>query len=377
MTYPILMKRLFAARDFLVYLILAVFCVLAGIYLLDVWQGSQLSAVPDHDYTSEINELRHHGKVGEALAICNYVKSQPGMPNRDAIMAIGQEIEREQASWLGKAKRFGGGFVTGSMDSSEAAAGTVISDFLIIGDIRDLGNQGYNAATGQEVDKMVAVLSGIGVITSAAALIPEPGEPAIAAADAGMSLMKCLKKINAVTAEFAKEVVELGKGVLQSKKLGRLGIVLQDLGSLAHAAPAGTLGTAMKEVKSADELKAMARCLEMAPNEAITALHVGGGKAKDWMITTPGMSRKILGNSLRKGAAALASSRRYIRGMKFIFRGRLDELRNRAIDWVLEHPQTRMLFLVLGGSCLALAIVFAISCMIRARRIFHPHAAQC
>src|ERR1035437_4407696 len=80
------MKRLFAVRDFLVYLILTVLCVLAGVYLIDIWQGSHLSAVPDHDYTSEIHDLRHHGKVGEALAICNYVKSQPGMPNHDAIM---------------------------------------------------------------------------------------------------------------------------------------------------------------------------------------------------------------------------------------------------------------------------------------------------
>jgi hypothetical protein len=335
-----------------------------------------LSAVPDHDYTSEVNDLRHHGKVGEALAICNYVKSQPGMPNRDAIMEIGQEIEREQSSWFGKAKRFGGGFVTGNMNSSEAMVGTMISDFLIIGDLRDLGKQGYNAATGQEVDQMVAVLSGIGVITSAASYVPEPAEPAIAASDAGLSLLKGLKKINAVTAKFAKEAVELGKSVLRDKKMGRFGIMLQDLISLAHAAPAGTIGTAMKEVKSADELKTMARCLEKAPNEAITALHVDGSKAKDWMVTTPGLSRRILGNSLRKGAAGLASTRPYIRGVKFIYRGRLADLRNQIIDWLEAHPQARMLFLVLGGSFLALAIVFAISCTTRFRHILHPIAVQ-
>jgi hypothetical protein len=329
-----------------------------------------LSILPDHDYTEEINDLRTHGKVGEALAICNYVKSQPGMPNRDAIMAIGQEIEEEQASWFGKAKRLGTGFVTGNIDSSEAMAGTVISDFLIIGDIRDLGKQGYNAATGQEVDQLVAVLSGIGVVTSAASYIPEPAEPALAVSDASLSLLKGMKKINALTADFSNEAVELGTAALKSRKLGRFGEMLQDLGSMWHAAPAGTLGAAMKEVKSAGELKAMTRCMEMAPDEAITALSVGGRQAKDWMITTPGLSRKILGHSLRKGAVGLASTRPYIRGLKFIYRGRLAELRNQIIDWLEAHPQARILFLVLGVSFLGSAIILAITCISRLRRIF-------
>jgi len=368
------MKRLFAVRNFLINLMLAALCVLAGVYILDIWHGSQLSALPDHDYTSEINVLRQQHKIGESLAICNYVESQPGMPNRDAIIAIGQEIKTEQASWLGKAKRFAGGFVTGTPDSLEAMTGTVISDFLIIGDIRDLGKQGYNAATGQEVDEMVAILSSIGVVTSAISYFPEPAEPPIAATNVGLSMLKGLKKINAVTSEFAKDAVELGKGVLETKKLGRFGTMLTDFYSMAKAAPVGTLGTAMKEVKSADELKTMARCLEAAPNEAITALHVGGGNAKEWMINTPGLSRTILGNSLRKGAVGLASTRPFIRGMKFIYRGRLEEIRNQVIDWVLAHPRARMFFLALGASCLALAIVFAISCISQARHIFPTKA---
>jgi len=372
------MNRLFVARDFFGYLILSVVCAAGGMYLIDIWHGSQLCAILDHDYLTEINDLRNHGKVGEALAICTFVKSQPGLPNRDSILAIGEGIERERASWIGKAKRMGSGFLTGNIDSTEAMAGAVISDFLIIGDLRDLGKQGYNAATGKEVDQMVVVLSGIGVITSAASYVPGPEEPAIAASDMGLSLLKGLKKINAITADLAKEAVELGKGVLQSKKLGRFGAMLQDLGAMAHAAPAGTLGTAMKEVQSVEELKAVTRCLELAPNEAVTALNFGGRQAKDWMLTTPELSRSILGKALRKGAAGLESTRPYIRGLKFICRGRLLDIRNQIIDWVEAHPHARKLFLVLGVSFLGLALMFAISCASRFFRVFNlaGHAQQ-
>lgn len=135
-------------RWFYSLLFIAVFAAI-GIFALDLWKGSELSLVPDHDYTKEVIDRRDHGKVGEAIAICRYVESQLGMPNRDEILKIKAVMEEEQASWFGKAKRFTGGFIKGNTASSEGMAGTIISDFLVIGDIRDLGNQGYNAEIGR------------------------------------------------------------------------------------------------------------------------------------------------------------------------------------------------------------------------------------
>jgi len=354
-------KRFLAIRNSLVCLILTALFGLVGFYLVDIWHASNLSGLSDHDYTEEINDLRRNGKIGEALAICNYVKDQPGMPNRDTIEKIGADIEREQASWLGKCKRFGSGFATGKIDSSEATVGTVVSDFLVIGDIRDLGIQGYHAAKGQEVDAIVVLLSGIGVLASASSFIPEPGEPAVAGADAGISLLKALTKIHAITTEFRKKALELGQVVLKTRKLGPFGELLIDVRSMAKAAPAGTLGTAMKEVKSVEDLKAVSRCMALAPNETITALNVGGSRAKDLIKTTAGISKKMLGKALRKGTVGLAPFRPYIRGAKFIYRGSLVEIRDQIIDWVENHPKIRKAFLALGACFLGLAAVFAIS----------------
>ena len=349
-----------------------------GIVALDLWKGSELSVVPDHDYTKEIIDRRDHGKIGETLAICRYVESQSGMPNRDAILRIKAEIEEEQASWFGKAKRFTGGFIKGDTASSEGMAGTLASDFLVVGDIRDLGKQGYNAATGQEVDGIITALSALGVASSVAAAVPQPGEPAVASADVGISLLKALRKVNALTNRFAGEAFDLAKEAVKVRKLGRFGDLVRNLTEVAIHAPAGTLGTAMKEVESFDDLKAVAKWSKQAPNETIVLLDSGGG---EWLKANLGSSQQALGTALRKGAKEITNARPYLRGAKFIYREtQVQKLRDRLIDWLLNNPLIRKILLWLGlASCAISATIFvvmALSVIKTINRAFNKAPAQ-
>lgn len=332
---------------------------IVGVAALDLWKGSELSVVPDHDYTNEVVDRRDHGKVGEALAICQYVESQLGMPNRDAILRIKAKIEEEQASWFGKAKRFIGGFIRGNTASSEGMVGTIASDFLVVGDIRDLGKQGYNAATGQEVDGIITALSALGVASSVAAAVPQPGEPAVASADVGISLLKALRKVNALTNRFAGEAFDLAKEAVKARKLGRFGDLVGNLTEVAKHAPAGTLGTAMKEVESLDDLKAVAKWSKQAPNETIVLLDAGGG---EWLKANLGSNKKALGTALRKGAEGIANHRPYLRGAKFIYREtQVQKLRDRLIDWLLNNPLIRKILFWLGlASCAISATIFIV-----------------
>ena len=365
-----LYRRLCATRNFLWSTAISVIFGCVGIFGFDVWHGSRLAALPDHDYTAEITGLRKDGKVGEALALCGFVQSQAGMPNRDAIIAIGSEIEHDQAGWFGKSKRFLQGFCTGKINSSEEMMGTVVSDFLIIGDIRDLGQQGYNAATGHEVDRLVVALSSLGVVTSAASWMPEPAEPAVASADAGLSLLKGLRKINALTNRFASQTIALAQEALKAKKLGRFGELSERLGVLAKRAPLGTIGTAMKDVESLDDLKVITRSIEAAPKETITALTLENKLGVEWLKSANRVTSSAVGKVLRKGAQGVAATRPYIRGAKFFYRGRINEVRNALVDLFIDNPKARKF--LLGGSVLALvgSLLFAYFSFTQFRAVF-------
>ena len=229
--------------------------------------------------------------------------------------------------------------------SSEAMTGTFISDFLVIGDVRDLGKQGYKAATGQEVDRMVAGFSALGIATSVASAIPQPGEPAVASADLGISLLKALRKVNALTNRFTAEAFVFAKDAVKARKLGRFGELAENLKDLARNAPAGTLGTAMKEVESLDDLKTITKWSQLAPNETIVLLDAGRGS---WLKANSVVHKKKLGVALRKGPATMIKARPYIRGTKFLFRGRLQEFRERLIDAIMAHPALRRVSLWVG-----------------------------
>ncbi|HEY2342133.1 MAG TPA: hypothetical protein VGH90_03835 [Chthoniobacteraceae bacterium] len=362
------MHRLLALRRFATTFLFAVLFGGAGYVAFDLWRSSRANAVPDHDYLPDIVNLSMAGKFGEALAVYHYLQGQPGMPNRDGVLAIGAEIEKEQASWLGKASRFASGFVTGKGSSLEETAGTAISDFLVVGDVRDLGVQGYNAVTGREVDKMVAGLSAVGVAASAAALIPEPAEPAAAVTDGGISLLKGLRKIKAIGNRFAAEICNLAEDVLKTRKLGRFGELAETLGSVARHAPKGTLGTVVKDVETVDDLKAVARCVEVAPNEAVVALQLDGKEAASLM--KKGIDQPKLASLLRKGAAGLSQVRPVVRGLKFVYRGRIGQIRDSLIDWLLGNPLARSLALGVFILFVLISTMFALLSARSFRKIF-------
>jgi hypothetical protein len=237
----------------------------------------------------------------------------------------------------------------------------VVSDFLIIGDIRDLGQQGYNALTGNKVDGLIVIFSTAGLVGSIASWIPEPGEPVAAGADAGIALLKGLRKINALTERFAGEVLDAIKLGLKTKRLGKLGEVFQDLGTLAKNVPPGTLGTAMKNVESIEDLRAVSRCVSLAPKEATVALSLGGKEAADWMKTTENISKPLIAKYLRKGMKGLAAARPLVRASKFFYRGRVGEIIDRLVVWLIDHPVARNVLLGCGILGFLLSLSFATS----------------
>ena len=108
-----------------------------GLMCWDVWSDSREIPLEEpalHDYLPHVEELREQGRLGEAIAVGNFLETQEDMPHRDEIIQIRDEIIVEQSSWFSRSGRFLTGFVTGNATSMEGMAGTVISDFLVIGE---------------------------------------------------------------------------------------------------------------------------------------------------------------------------------------------------------------------------------------------------
>lgn len=99
--------------------------------------------------------------------------------------------ERAEGTWAGRTyasgTRVAGGFVFGSVDSGEAIVGSLASDLVGVGDVRDFSVQGFNYLAGRDYDPLLLGLSTIGLGLTAASYT---SFGAAAAPDAGISIVK-------------------------------------------------------------------------------------------------------------------------------------------------------------------------------------------
>lgn len=83
------------------------------------------------------------------------------------LLAQVEAAEKAAASPASKASAFARGLVYGEPDDLVSFAGTALGDLFVFGDIRDLLREGSRLANGQEADKLILGLAGVGIAITA------------------------------------------------------------------------------------------------------------------------------------------------------------------------------------------------------------------
>ncbi|MGF0536445.1 hypothetical protein ACQQ2Q_00525 [Agrobacterium sp. ES01] len=124
--------------------------------------------------------------------------------------------EKAKATWARRAGvgslRAARGFIFGSVETGEELAGTLVSDLVGVGDLRDFSVQGFNYVSGRDYDVLLLGFSAVGLGLTAASY----GSFGLAApADTGVSLVKnayrARRLSKPLTAYFAKTARRLIK----------------------------------------------------------------------------------------------------------------------------------------------------------------------
>lgn len=112
-------------------------------------------------------------------------------------------------------KNFTHGFIHGKGDDTASITGSVISDFTVIGDVRDLREQYIRQQEGKEVNKVVASLAGAGIGLT---LVTIGTVGTTAGAKGGASLLKFAAKTKRLTKGFSKQLAAQGRKVFEWNK---------------------------------------------------------------------------------------------------------------------------------------------------------------
>ena len=219
---------------------------------------SVLEKLPDHDYVAEIRNLMQHHRWGEAQTLCEDVIALE-LPCAAEIPALQAQCRRESGKISSRLYKAGKGFITGAPDNSlEELGGSVVSDMLMYGDIRDLAKQGWYKITGKETDPVIASLAALGLLTEFVDI-----------ADWAPAALKAFRKVGAMTDSMGKYILKMSADILKTKKIdpaakaffGNLKNMLNSSGFIRS-------GRMIKYADNADDIALLAKSAAKNPHAA-------------------------------------------------------------------------------------------------------------
>jgi hypothetical protein len=155
----------------------------------------------------------------------------------------------EETSTAGTVKRFATGLVTGEADDVASLSGTVAGDLFVFGDIRDVVREGKRLAMGEDADRLVLGLAGVGLAVTAATYVSVGGTVPVRA---GLSMVKDARKVGRLGAGLTEWAGRSARGVVDAP-------MLQQAVATASLARPGQAISAVKAAFKAEKAGALVR----------------------------------------------------------------------------------------------------------------------
>jgi hypothetical protein len=165
------------------------------------------------------------------------------------LLARVNEAATEASSTSHFARRFAVGLVTGNADDAGSLSGTVAGDLFVFGDIRDVVREGKHMIMGEDTDRLVLGLAGVGLAVTAATYVSVGG---VAPVRAGLTLVKDARKVGRLGEGLTEWAGRSARGIVDVPMLE------QAVASSATTSPARTVG-AIRAAFNAEKAGALVR----------------------------------------------------------------------------------------------------------------------
>lgn len=183
-----------------------------------------------------------------------------------AAVAEAEARPMQRAAW-----QFARGFVTGEVKDGASLSGTLAGDLFVFGDIRDMVREGWQYASGGEVDPVILGLAGAGLAVTAGTYA---SIGAAAPARAGLTLIKDARRAGKIGGGLLAVAAKPGaKAIDQAAALAR---VAGDANRVRGAAGLRASFDLMKLADSPADLARAARLAEKKGNQTRAIVKVLG-----------------------------------------------------------------------------------------------------
>jgi len=256
-----------------------------------IWQKEQLHviALSRIDPLPETRAMVAEKRYAEAADYLGFFMDYEYVSQNPESQLLYRDISKKRESWRYQANKLVEGLLFGTSDEVIGKSTGIATDFLVLGDIRDLVNQGVKHFKGEDTDNVLVALASLGVIASGAQIASGAGTVATGGAAAptvvgttsakgGLAALKVVRKIGKMPSWLSETIVESAKIIKETKKLGALSSILSDVRTLAKTRGGCEL---LSKTKDATSLKRMATFAETFGSNSATLYRIGGDLAVD------------------------------------------------------------------------------------------------
>ncbi|MGS2742549.1 hypothetical protein ACU6TU_02985 [Halomonas sp. LS-001] len=307
-----------------------------------LWQQTTLSllALTRIDPLPETYSLINEERYAEAADYLGFFMAYDYVGNNPEAQTLYQQIEDQRGHWRYQLDKLSEGVLQGSSDETIGQVASVATDFMVIGDLRDIANQGLNLAQGQDVDDVLLALASLGVLATTAQVVSGLGTaasggvaaPAVAGttiAKSSLITLKAARRLGKLPAWLGKAVVKAARQAQKTKSLGQLGTLLGDINVLAKTRGGMDL---LASTRNAAELSRVARFADTFGSQSATLYRVGGNVAVEVGQHAGALGKETVllaatfgqrGLSVLDKTGALTFTKFISRGSKMVYKGDL------------------------------------------------------
>ncbi len=178
-------------------------------------------------------QLVNDRKYSEADEYLSFFMQFPYVYENQKAVDLLEEINRYRSDWGYKAKNIKDGIIYGKSDEIEGQIAAGFSDLFVVGDIRDLGMEGYNYFNDDEVDEVIVALSSIGLVATGATIFSAGSTAPIKGA---ISFLKLAKKSGRMPAWFGAHLISISKKISHPKDLIKVKTLFTDIYNMIGSA---------------------------------------------------------------------------------------------------------------------------------------------
>jgi hypothetical protein len=227
-----------------------------SLFLLEERKTFDIRTLAQIDPLPKTESLIKAKKYADAHEYLSYFMGYEYVNQNPKAIALLKEIEQVRASYAYKKDKFFEGVTSGQSDEEIGKLSAIISDFLIIGDIRDLSIAGANYANGKEVDKTIVALSSLGLLASASTLYTLGSTAPL---KSSISVLKFGKRAGKIPPWLNRKIIKHAKVATETKSISKIQKLLDPIYKLYEKVGLNSTLNLIRRTKNIGELKGMVK----------------------------------------------------------------------------------------------------------------------